>query len=154
MIMNLEGMVAAQIHTAKTGKEFKRLFGTWAVSVLKGVKILEKTTVNNSLECPLKVQPLQFLQAQSQPSTCARTGHGARTPLDCGFSFRLASTSAGPLSGLPKCLHWVLHIFNSYSRRFSAGWLETKCICKWGFWKFLLWGTSSGRKMREWEPMT
>lgn len=120
--------------------------------MLRSWRLEKTTTVNSSLECPLNVQPLQFLQAQSQPST---HGQGAKTEL---WAVVPASDWLVPLYGLtiadlPKCLHWILHIFNSYSIIFSVGWLERRCICKWGFCTFLLWGTLSGKERTEGEPM-
>lgn len=157
--MNLEGNGSSwsvQIHTEKKGKEEKRPFDNWVVSVLKRVKILE---IKENYTC--KQFFWSVLQRYSLCNSCRlRTnlppvqGHGAKTVL---WTVVSASDWLVPLygltmSGLPKCLHWVFNIFNSYSRIFSAGWLERKCICKWGFCTFLLWRTLQERRGQSGSP--
>lgn len=149
-------MGAEQVHTAKTEKELNRPFGNWVFSVLKRVKILE---IRENYSCK-QFFGVSFegtalpIHAGSEPTFHPSKDMEPRVCFGLCCQLQSGSTSAWPVSGLPKCLHWVLHRFNSHSRIFSAEWLERKCICRWRFCTCPLWGTMSGKKRREGEPMT
>lgn len=156
MIMNLEGNGSRTSTHSKDRERIKLAIWYWEVSLLKRVKILE---IRENYSCK-QFFGVSFegtalaIHAGSEPTFHPSKDMEPRVCFGLCCHLQTGSTSAWPVSGLPKCLHGVLHRCHSHSRIFSAGWLERKCVCRWGFCTSPLWGTMSGKKRREGEPMT